>query len=224
MPQFAFTVTDPRGQRTSGTMLAEDRDAALKILSEQDLVVTRLTAITNITQQVRSRFGVRGPRVSGEQLMTFTQQLSAMLDAGMTVKQSVDVMLRDTRDQDLLEVMLEMSNGLAAGSSLTELLQRFPTVFNQQFVAMVAAGESGGKLAPVLSRLSVLIERNEEMKRKVKGAMYYPALVMSFALLMLFGLFAFGIPRFQEIYSGLGGELPMATQIMISFGVFLGKW
>jgi len=220
LPQFAFTVTDTRGQRTSGTMVATDRDAAMKILSERDLVVTRLTPITSLSQRV---MGDGGPRLSGEQLMQLTQQLSAMLDAGMTVKGALDVMLKDTNDPDLRHTLLDLSTGLAAGSSLTELLARSPNIFNEQYVAMVAAGESGGKLPLILQRLAALIEHNEELRRRVRGAMVYPALVLTFSVVIVGGMFVFGVPRFQEIYSGLGGELPWATRVMIGAGSLLAR-
>lgn len=223
MPQFAFTVTDTNGQRTSGTMVAEDQDAAMKILSERELVVTRLLPIMSLGEEVRGRLGLKGPRLGGEQLMVFTQQLAAMLDAGLTVKNSVDVMLKDTTDPEMRHVLLDVSSGLGSGGSLTELLVRHPRIFSDQYVAMVAAGESGGKLPTVLTRLASLIERTEELKRKVRGALYYPALVMVFAILLVAALFIFGIPRFREIYQGLGGELPWATQAFIAIGTFLAQ-
>jgi type II secretory pathway component PulF len=222
MPLFSYTVTTPEGERSSGTMVAPDRAAAERYLVERELVVTRLLAVRSGPRGLFQR--ISGPSScswSTEQLMTFTEQISAMTQAGVTLKAAMNSMLKEARHPAVIEVLSQLLSGLQEGHSFTELLSQYPTLFSAQFVAMVAAGESSGHLPQALNRLTVMILRAQELRRKVMAAFYYPALILMLSFLIAMGLLVFAIPRFKEIYEGLGGQLPLLTVVFVGLGNFL---
>jgi type IV pilus assembly protein PilC len=223
MPVFTFTVTNPQGERSTGTVFAGTRDAAMRMLAERELIVTRLADSREGSRNLLRSLGIGGPRLRSDELVAFTQQLAAMLDAGMTVRTAVDVMLRDASGDDMRSVLLDFSHGISTGCSLTELLGRYPSIFSEQYVAMVAAGENSGRLPQVLQRLVSMIESAEALRRKVTGAFYYPAFILMLALGLVAGLLAFGVPRFRPLYDGLGVQLPSMTLVVIHLGSFLNR-
>jgi type IV pilus assembly protein PilC len=222
--EFTFTVTDAQGQRSRGTVLAASREAAMQILANRNYVVTKLRPVRSANPDLLVALGLRKPTMGGDQLMAFTQQLAAMLEAGMTLKGAVDIIAADMPDVGSRAILGEISHQLAEGASLTEILRKYPRVFSEQYVAMVQAGESSGRLPTILQRLATLLENARSMRKKVQGALYYPVLILAFTALIMVGLFVFGVPRFQEIYRGLGGELPTCTRIFLAIGNFLERW
>lgn len=222
MPRFAFTVMTQSGQRTAGVLNAANYDAAMKTLADKELTVTRINPITlKARWRVLEWLGISRKGMRGEVLIAFTQQLAAMLEAGLPVKGAIDTMAEDTKDHDTHELLMDLSAGLGEGCSVTELMARHPSSFSPQYLAMVSAGESGGNLPMSLNKLAVLIESVDALKRKVKTAFYYPGFVVCFAFLVVIGIMTFGIPRFAVIYSDFGAQLPLPTRILIAIGAFL---
>lgn len=224
MPLFAFTVTDTQGERSSGTVMAPDREGAERMLAERNLVVTRLSPVNRQGIGLLERMGLTGNRWRGEKIVAFTQQLAALTEAGLNPKAALDLVIKETRDSRVREILMEMSGGLAAGHSLTEILGAYPTIFSSQYVAMVAAGESSGKLPVTLDRLAAMIERSQALRSKLRSAFYYPALLLTVSAVVMGILFAFGIPRFKLIYEGFGGQLPTLTVMLMNVGTFLGNY
>lgn len=222
MPMFAYTVCDTGGKRMSGILMADDRDAAVRILVGRDLIVARLSLAASAASSFLRKLGIGAPAIRSEQIVTLTQQLAAMLEAGVTLYSAVEVISRETREPLLRDLVLEMAASLSNGKSLTEVLESRRDVFSEQYIAMVAAGETGGKLAEILRRLAHLLEEAEMLRRKIRAATYYPAFVTSFAVLVVAGILAFGVPRFEAIYTGFGAELPVLTKLVVVMGRFLG--
>jgi len=222
MPEFAFTVRDEKDHRTSGTIEASDQETALKMLSDKDLVVTNLTPIRRKKTNFLSLFGFGRLRIKGEELLLFTQEMAAMLDSGIPLKKATDIMISDSENPALRQILIDISSGVGSGSQLSEVLKRYEGVFNKLYVSMVAAGEAGGNLPLILKRLAIYIENSETLKQKVKTALYYPIMVISFAFVMVTLIFIFGIPRLQSIYEEFGSELPLPTRIFLDIAKFLG--
>lgn len=222
MPEFTFTVRDEKDHRTSGTIEAADQETALKMLSEKNLVVTKLTIIRRKKMNPLSLFGFGRLRIKGEELLLFTQEMAAMLDSGIPLKKATDIMISDSENPALRQILIDISSGVGSGSQLSEVLKRYEGVFNKLYVSMVSAGEAGGNLPLILKRLANYIESSETLKQKVKSALYYPVMVISFALVMVTFIFIFGIPRLQSIYEGFGSELPLPTRIFLDIAKFLG--
>jgi len=216
MNKYVYTVVNKDGRRTSGEVEASNRKAAMKILSENEMIVTNLAPARNGRTGLSRQLGVGGFHVRGEELMAFTQALASMLDAGIPLKTSMDILSRDIESKDLRQVLVEIGLGLNSGAALSDLLRRYPEVFSKLYVAMVTAGETGGKLPGLLFRLADYIENAENLKNKIKAALYYPGMVLGFAVLVGTFIFIFGIPKFAAIYKGMGAQLPLPTQIFIN--------
>jgi len=220
MRQFTFKAQNTEDSARTGTLMARDRDSAIRTLSEQGFTVTELDYASRPTLGFRRLLGLGLKSVKGEELLTFTQELGAMLNAGITLRNAMDVLVEDMESPTLTQVLTDVDAGIAAGSNLSDLLKNYPTVFSKFYTSMIAAGESSGTLPQTLLKLATYIEKSENLKKKVQAALYYPAMVISFALVIITAILVFGIPRFAEFYSGVGMELPWATRMFIKLGEF----
>ena len=148
-------------------------------------------------------------------LQVFARQFATMIGAGVSVVQALVTLEEQTDDKYLAEVIADVRSDVEGGVILSKALARHPKVFNRLFVAMVEAGESSGTLDTVLDRVAVQIEKETQIKRRVKGAMVYPTVVISFAFLVLTFMLLFIIPVFVNVFDSLDGELPKLTQIVM---------
>ena len=217
MPLFNYTVQDKNEKRSSGTIEAADKNAAMKVLAEKDLIVVKLSPFKS-----KSWFwGKRKLRVKGEELLLFTQEMAAMLNAGISIYRALDIIGTDAENSAFKELIMEISSSIGEGNSFSESLKEYPHIFSRLYVSMIEAGEKGGELPSILLRLAGYIESSENLKKKVTGALYYPAIILIFSVIITAFIFIFGIPRIKEIYDTLGGTLPLPTVIFISIGNFL---
>lgn len=222
MPQFAFVAVRQNGDRFSGILTAQNKENAIKLLSDKGIVVTKLTTIGAQKRNFLELLGLRSA-CSGEELLMFTQELSAMLNAGLSLPKTLQVAASDLQNSYLRNVIKEIGDGVAAGISFSELLRAYPDVFSRFYVSLVEAGETNGNLAEALSRLAQHLEKMDTVRKKIKAAFYYPAIVLCFAFLVLGGILIFGIPQLQSFYSSIGGVLPLPTRFIIMLGNILGK-
>lgn len=216
MPHYAFTASTPDGERLTGRINAGDRASAIRTLLSRNYVVTG----------IRGEGGGRVGRVKHELVISFTDQLGAMLAAGVTMAEGVEVMAEDSADPAMQVLLADIGDGLRNGSTLGEALARHPRTFPQQYRAMVSAAEVSGKMPEVLRSLAYGMRRAEALRRKITGAMYYPAFVISFTILVITGLVLFAVPQFEEVYRGFGGhQLPLPTRFLIAVvGLFWQIW
>lgn len=225
MSQFQFIVTNAEGQRYSGTMVAADIETAMRSLVEKDLVVARIQPVAPRRAALRRLLDLIGwperSPLSTEGLIAFTQQLVAMIESGVTVKQSLDVMAEDAEDQAVRQLLVDMSAKVGAGLSVTAVLASYPNVFSRQYIATVGAGESGGDLVGALAVMAALLEKSETMRRKVASALYYPGFILFMAGVFLTLMMVLIVPRYAAFYDSMGGELPMATRLVMGFGGFV---
>lgn len=217
MPKFKFIAKNNNGQEISGNLEAQDKESALKLIAEKDLIITSLEPLKNSWKNLL----FNSHRIKGEELLLFTQQLASMLNAGINIKKALDIMIADIDNNYLRQIVIEISLDLSSGNSLSESLAKYPKVFSRLYMSMVKAGEASGKLPGLLLNLSEYIEKTENLKKRVMASLYYPATVMTFAVFMLAFLFTFGIPRLSGLYKDLGGELPLLTRMFISIGDFM---
>ena len=151
-------------------------------------------------------------KVKPKSLQIFARQLATMIEAGVSIVAALVTLEEQTDDKYLREVIGEVRSDVEAGMVLSRALSRHPKVFNRLFVSMVEAGESSGTLDAVLDRVATQIEKETQLKRRVSGAMVYPAVVLSFATLVLIFMLLFIVPVFEKVFSDLGGELPAADE------------
>jgi len=218
MPQFSFTALTAESERTNGIVEATSKDEALKTLAGRNLTVTR---ITRLADKKSGLFGGKGVSLKGEELLLLTQELASMLDAGITLKKALDIMAMDVESPSFQRVVSDLTSGVSAGETFSELLKKYPDVFSTLYVSMIEAGEKSGNLPLVLFRLADYIEKSENLKRKVHAALYYPTLVVIFSILIVSGIFIFGIPRLKGIYDSFGSQLPLPTRMFMNFSDFM---
>ena len=157
-----------------------------------------------------------GPRVKAYDVMIFTRQFSTMIDAGLPIVQSLDILTEQTENKALRDIIRSVRRDVSGGSTLADALHKHPKAFDDLYVNMVRAGEAGGVLNTILNRIALFIEKANKLKKKVKGAMIYPATIVIVAVGVVTILLLYVIPVFAELYGGMGKSLPVPTQITIN--------
>jgi type IV pilus assembly protein PilC len=163
--------------------------------------------------------------IKPKSLQIFSRQFATMIEAGLNVVSALVILEEQTEDKYLAAVIKELRADVEGGLLLSQAMGRHPKVFNRLFVSMVEAGEAAGILDEVLDRVAFQIEKETQIKRRVKGAMIYPTMVLVFASLVLAGMLLFLVPIFVKIFAQLGGELPKLTQMVVAASEILKhKW
>ncbi len=161
------------------------------------------------------------PKIKENDIIIFCRQFSTMIDAGLPIVQCMDILHSQQENPTFKKMLKQIKDSVEGGSTLAEGLKRFPQHFDNLFVNMVAAGEAGGILDVILKRLSGYLEKAAKLKRKVKGAMVYPAITVSVAVLVVIVIMVFVIPVFQKMFAEFGSALPVPTQIVINISEFV---
>ena len=229
MATYAYTAINSEGLELTGEVHAATVDAAREQLRVRGLLaelVRELPAAAAHEDGAESSAGRRGMRtVKTKSLQIFSRQFATMIEAGLNVVASLRILEEQTTEAYLAEVIEQVRIDVERGLLLSEALARHPKVFSRLYVAMVEAGEAAGILDQVLDRVASQIEKEANIKRRVKGAMMYPLVVLSFAFLVLTAMLLFIVPVFQHLYEQLGGHLPTLTQLIIDMSELLrARW
>src|SRR5438034_8136943 len=221
MAAFAYDAINAQGLEISGGIHAPDVSTAREQLQTRGLLPQSLAE--------RKAAGERGPasafkKVKPKSLQVFARQFATMIGAGVSVVQALLTLEEQTDDKYLADVIADVRSDVESGLVLSRALARHPKVFNRLFVSMVQAGESSGTLDTVLDRVATQIEKETQIKRRVKGAMVYPAVVLSFATLVLIFMLLFIVPVFQKVFEQLNGQLPTPTRIVMGASDLLRHW
>jgi len=210
MPQFKWEGKNRQGAITKGEMEAPNEEAVISKLRAQQVIATRVKPKSksieiNLFQQ----------KVTEREIVVFTRQFATMIDAGLPLVQCLEILVGQQENKTFAEVLGNIKSDVEAGSTFAKALGKHPKVFDSLFVALVAAGEVGGILDTIMNRLGAYIEKAMKIKKKVKGAMVYPATVMGLAFIIMLILLIFVIPTFAEMFSSFGGNLPAPTQFVV---------
>ncbi len=213
MPTFTYTVRTPAGATQRGQIDAADRRAAALALRQRQLIVTSLRA--------RPReLSINLPGLTGgvavKDLVVFTRQFATMISSGLPLVQCLDTLGRQTPNKRLAEIIMQVKADVEAGASFTEALRKQPRVFGDFYVNMVEAGEAGGALDTILTRLAVYLEKARALRGKVKGAMAYPAAIVAVAVLVMVFMLLYVIPIFADLFESFGGALPAPTRLVMA--------
>ncbi len=214
MATYAFQALDLAGSSTKGEIEAGDKQAVAAQLRNKGLIVL------DIEERAPASAGdilARFKKVKADDLVIATRQLSTMVQSGMSLLRALYVLEEQTESDKLRDVWIDVRKDVEAGLALSDSLRKHPEVFNDLYVAMVEAGETGGILDNTLVRVATQLEKDAALRRQVKAAMIYPSVIGGFALIVLFALVAFLVPVFEKIFKDFGGELPAITK----FTVFL---
>jgi len=213
MATFAYTAINAEGLEFDGTVTAADLAAAADLLGQRGLLADRLRELDSEPVQAETMGDLKG--VKPKSLQIFSRQFATMIEAGMNVVSSLVILEQQTTDTNLVDVIGALREDVETGRLLSEAMARHPKVFSRLYIAMVEAGEAAGVLDIVLDRVALQIEKQEQIKRKVKSAMVYPIVVLCFATLVLIGMLLFLVPIFVKIFAQLNGQLPTLTQYVL---------
>jgi type IV pilus assembly protein PilC len=218
---FAYNAINAEGLELAGEIHAPDLAAAREQLRLRGLLAQELEEVAASGEQnMRTAF----KKVKPKSLQIFSRQFATMIDAGLNVVSALVILEEQTDDKYLAEVVSELREDVEGGLLLSQAMARHPKIFSRLYVAMVEAGEAAGILDQVLDRVAFQIEKETQIKRRVKGAMIYPTMVMAFATLVLVGMLMFLVPIFVGIFAELGGELPTLTQWVVNASEFLKSY
>jgi type IV pilus assembly protein PilC len=213
MPVFSYSFRDVHGGIQKGTADAESEDVLRRRFEEQGFTITEVTMIRAKSPKTK-QYG----KVKLTNLSVFCRQFSTMIDAGVSLVRSLDVLSAQTQDPKLKKILLDIGERVESGESLSRAMQRHPRTFNNLFIGLIKAGEVGGVLEESLQRLSHFLEKDVELRRKVKSAMTYPVLVLIMATGIVGFLVAWFIPRWMDILVDLGlkkDDLPAPTKFLV---------
>jgi type IV pilus assembly protein PilC len=222
MAAYAYSAINAEGVELSGQIHAPDVEAAREQLRMRGLLAQMLDELPAEGEEgVRTVF----KKIKPKSLQIFSRQFATMIDAGLSVVSALVILEEQTEDKYLARIISELRADVEGGLLLSQALSRHPKIFSRLYVAMVEAGEAAGILDQVLDRAAYQIEKETRLKRRVKGAMIYPTMVLIFATLVLIGMLLFLVPIFVDIFKSLGGELPILTQYVVNASNFLrNQW
>jgi len=222
--KFEYRVRDQKGRIQSGTLEAEHKSIVVQRLQAQGYYIVSLKEVLQTSNDIQFNFGLHSfKRVSIRDQMVFTQQLSTMLSAGLSIMRCFRILGEQTPNPKLRKAVQKIKEDIEAGLALWEAIARHPEIFSGVYINMVRAGELGGVLVPVLERLSYHLEREQEINSKVKTASIYPALISIFAILVVFFIITFVMPMFIGMFESAGVQLPMPTRILLSLSTIVKK-
>jgi type IV pilus assembly protein PilC len=222
MATFAFKALDFAGIPSRGEIDADDKQAVAQQLRGKGLIVIDIEELKPASAgDILARF----KRVKADDLVIATRQLATMVESGMSLLRAMYVIEEQTDSDKLREAFIAVRADLEAGLALSDALEKHPDIFNDLYIAMVRAGETGGILDKTLLRVADQLEKDAALRRQVKAAMVYPILIASFALAVLLALVAFLVPVFEKIFKDFGGELPAITKFTVMLSHLLtDRW
>jgi type IV pilus assembly protein PilC len=222
MPEFSYTAKDSKGRTIQGLREAESEMGLVSLLRKENLIVISVQPAIAKGKAKSGGFGKK--RVKTKDLAILCRQLSAMLQAGLPVLESIESIAEQIENDTLAEVLREVTGDIEAGSTLSQAKAKHPRVFSTLFVAMIRAGEEAGALPSVLKRLGDYLEAKDALVRKIRSASAYPAFIAGFFILAVAGIMLFLIPQFEGIFSDFGLDLPPLTKFLIASSRFIGDY
>lgn len=231
MPTFSYTAKDKTGQQVQQTQEAASKDALIKSLRDQGLYPTSVQEqkVSALAKKGGKSFSFSfGKRVGLKDLSIFCRQFATMINAGVSLVRCLDVLEQQTSNVGLKEIIRDIQSEVEGGATLSKSMGKYPNVFSELAVGLVRAGEVGGVLDETLERLAQFLEKDLELRQKIKSAMTYPVLVLVVAVGIVSFLVMFILPKFMELFLELGMEesdFPAPTRLLMNISNFaLQKW
>ena len=223
MATYAYTVRDAAGTMRSGTSEAENPDVLAKRLREQGFMISQIKAAKS--KKTGGNWFEDIQKIKLTDLSIFCRQFSTMIDAGVSLVRCLDVLSQQQSSPRFKRIIIDVQKEVEAGNTLSKALAKYPNVFSNLFIGLVRAGEVGGVLEETLQRLSTFLEKDVEMKRKIKSAMTYPTIVMSAAVIIVVGLCKFIVPTFLGLFETMlphgRADFPALTLGLVAISDFL---
>lgn len=217
MPVYVWKGKNSYGDKRKGEVEAVDQAAALaqvKRLRISD------PAIKEKPKDLFANVELFKPKVSTKDIVIFTRQLSTMIDAGLPLVQGLEILEKQQSNPTFKKALGEIRSDVESGSTLSDSMRKHPKIFDDLFNNMIEAGETGGILDTILTRLSVFMEKSLVLKKKIKGALTYPTVCLAISILILIVILVFVVPVFQSMFEGFGHSLPLPTLIVVAMSEF----
>ena len=209
---YDYKVRDRTGNVVTGQLVGDNETLVLQKLREMGMTPVEVKkAGTGLQFEINLRPG----RVKQKQIAVFSRQFATMVNSGLPILRALSILGDQTDSKELAKILVQTRLDVEGGSSLSAAMAKHPKAFNNLFISMVKAGETGGVLDDVLLNLADEIEKEVELKRQIKSAMTYPVVVVALVMLIMTAMLLFVVPQFKTIYSNLGGELPLPTKLLL---------
>ncbi len=221
MKRFNYKAKDSLGKTVSGVVEAPDEKSAVKLVRAKGLLVIKLTKTNEFLLGGLAKFE---KKIKPSDIAFFTRQFSTMINAGLPVTESLSI-LRTQSKATLQPIVSQILSDVEGGQSLSAALEKHPDIFDTTYIALIKAGETGGVLDNVLQRIADNLEKQEEFKGKVKGALIYPAIVVVGMIIVTFIMMIFVVPKLTSLYTEFDATLPLPTKILVFVShVFVTLW
>ena len=218
MPVFKWQGKNRQGEVVQGQMEAANSAAAVLSLRKQQIVPTQVKAEKGKSAGLSIQFM---QRITEREVAVFTRQLATMIDAGLPLVQSLEILGNQQENQKFKDTLLAVKSEVEGGSTFSDALRKHPKAFDDLYTNLVTAGEIGGTLDIILNRLAQYMEKSIALKKRVKGAMVYPAAILGVSVMVVVVLLIFVIPVFEKMFRGFGAALPAPTQFLIVLSNFM---
>lgn len=223
MAFFEYQAKDSEGKIITDRIEAEDQAAAVSILGNKGFLITSIKEIQDNSQVLDADLNIFNRRVTAETISTFLIQLSIMIKCGVSLAEALQSLEHGENNPVFKECIEDLRSRVYNGASFSEALSHHMDIFDKFTVAMVRVGETGGVLEQVLTKLAASSKRRMALKGQIIGALAYPAVLLIVASIVLIVLMGFAVPRFADLFSKAGLELPLATKILISVSSFISN-
>src|SRR5216110_1106749 len=220
MPVFQYTARTLKGDLVNDKIDLPSRDDVIAHLRKNRMVVVQVRAAP---REFKLSFKFGGG-VKTRDIVVLTRQFATMINAGLPLVKALDILAQQTENKILADVTRQVVYDVESGHTLADALRKHPRAFSDLYVNMVAAGEAGGILDTILVRLAEFLEKNDAIVRKVKGAMIYPCVILSVAVIAIAVLLIFVIPTFQNMFASVNLQLPLPTRIVIGMSNLLKNY
>ena len=218
--KYNYTVKDRTGREITGSLEADNAEVLAARLKQTGYFVVQIDEVKKSFSA--KEFYIFGAKVKTEDITIFTRQFATMINAGLPLIKCLNILTQQTESKLLSSIITDCQKEVEAGRSLSEALGKHPEAFSKLYVSMVKAGELGGMLDDVLLRVATQLEREQEIRAKIKSALTYPLAVLGISLLLLTAMIVFVVPRFAAMFKELGGSLPTFTQFLVNLSHVIG--
>jgi len=215
---YEWKGKNPKGNTVKGEMEAESSEQVRLSLQRRKITPTK---VKKKPKDLFENIKFLQPKVKDKDVIIFARQFSTMIDAGLPLLQCLDILQSQQDNPTFKKNLKKIKESVESGETFADALKKFPKVFNELFVNMIAAGEAGGILDVILGRLSAYMEKMAKLKSQVKGAMTYPAITLLVAVIVVAIILVFVIPVFEEMFASFGSALPMPTQMVVIMSNFV---
>jgi len=217
MPKYTWEGRTPRGDLRKGELEGPNEMTVRAYLRQQQIIPTK---IRTKGKEIKLTLPFMKGRVRKKDLAIFTRQLATMIDAGLPLVQSLEILSQQQEAETFKEIIKGVKDDVEGGSTFAAAMKKHPRAFDNLYINLVLAGEEAGTLDVMLNRLANHIEKMEALKKKVRSALVYPAMIVSVAIIVTVVLLVFVIPVFEKLFAGVGTALPLPTQIVIGISRF----